>query len=60
MTEEYKALSVEKFCELHDISVSFFYKLKKQGKAPKTLQIGARRIITPDAVKDWQSLMCAD
>lgn len=59
MTEK-KSLSVEQFCELHDISRSFFYKLKKQGKAPKTLQIGARRIITPEAVKDWQAQMAAD
>lgn len=48
------ALSVESFCEQYGISRSFFYKLRRQGKAPRTMTIGRRRLITPDAIAEWQ------
>lgn len=60
MTEDSKSLSIKKFCELHDFSVSFFYKLKKKGRAPKVMKVGERRIITPEAVQDWRNQMYAE
>lgn len=55
MTNTPQALSVESFCEQFGISRSFFYKLRRQGKAPRTLTIGRRRLITPDAIAEWQA-----
>lgn len=49
-----QALSVESFCEQFGISKSFFYKLRQKGKAPRTMTIGRRRLITPDAIAEWQ------
>ncbi len=48
------ALDVSSFCEKFGISQSFFYKLKRQGKAPRTLKVGSRRIITAEAADEWQ------
>jgi hypothetical protein len=33
---------------------SFFYKLKKRGKASRTMDVEGRRIISPDAERDWR------
>lgn len=57
MTNTPSALSVEEFCKTFDISKSMFYKLRKLGKAPRTLTIGRRRVITTDAMQEWQSNM---
>jgi excisionase family DNA binding protein len=54
MKQQNHALSVLEFCEQYGISRSFFYKLRKQGKAPRTLNIGRRRLITSDAILEWE------
>jgi len=48
-----KDRSIEGFCRRQNISKSFFYKLKEQGKAPRVAHVGARRIVTPEAERDW-------
>jgi predicted DNA-binding transcriptional regulator AlpA len=48
------ALSISDFCARNNISRSFFYKLKKRGKAPRTMHVGGRQIISPDAERDWR------
>ena len=47
-----QALSISQFCARNNISRSFFYKLKKRGKAPRTMNVDGRRIISPDAERD--------
>jgi predicted DNA-binding transcriptional regulator AlpA len=49
-----QALSISQFCARNNISRSFFYKLKKRGKAPRTMDVDGRRIISPDAERDWR------
>jgi predicted DNA-binding transcriptional regulator AlpA len=49
-----QALSISQFCARNDISRSFFYKLKKGRKAPRTMQVGGRQIISPEAERDWR------
>jgi hypothetical protein len=49
-----QALSILQFCARNNISRSFFYKLKKRGKAPRTMDVDGRRIISPDAERDWR------
>jgi hypothetical protein len=49
-----RALSILEFCTRNNISRSFFYKLKKQGKTPRIMDVDGRRIISPDAERDWR------
>jgi len=46
--------SSPQFCARNNISRSFFYKLRKAGKAPRTMRVGGRQIISPDAERDWR------
>jgi hypothetical protein len=48
------ALSISQFCARNNISRSFFYKLKKRRKAPRTMDVDGRRIISPDAEREWR------
>ena len=49
-----QAFSISQFCARNNISRSFFYKLKKCGKAPRTMEVGGRQIISPEAERDWR------
>jgi predicted DNA-binding transcriptional regulator AlpA len=48
------ALSIREFCEAHDISEGFFYKLKKQGEGPREMKVGARTLITFESAAEWR------
>lgn len=48
------AYTIRQFCERHGISQSFFFKLQQQGRAPRTLKIGARRLISREAARAWR------
>jgi predicted DNA-binding transcriptional regulator AlpA len=52
-----KASTIDEFCEEHRFSRAFFYKLKKEGKAPRVTAIGARRIITMEDAASWRQAM---
>lgn len=51
---ETKASTIPEFCKQHRISVAFFYKLKQAGKAPRTTNLGARRIVTDEDAAEWR------
>lgn len=46
--------TIEQFCERHNISKAFFYKLRKSGMAPKIAKLGRRSIITREAAEEWR------
>lgn len=48
-----KALSIDEFCAAHGISRSMYYKLEKQGLAPRVMQVGSRQLISDEAGADW-------
>jgi hypothetical protein len=48
------ALSVAKFCEAHDLSIPFFYKLKAKGEGPDTFKAGSRTLISDEAAARWR------
>jgi predicted DNA-binding transcriptional regulator AlpA len=54
-----KASTIDEFCEEHRFSRAFFYKLKKQGKAPRVTALGSRRIITVEDAAAWRQAMAA-
>lgn len=45
--------TIAEWCASHHFSRSFFYLLDKQGKAPRTMQIGAARRISDEADRAW-------
>lgn len=50
--------TVSEFCAAHgDISRSFFYKLLKQGKAPRLMKVGSRVLISAEAAAEWRAKM---
>jgi hypothetical protein len=49
-----QAYSIQKFCENHDISKALFYKLRKEGKAPATIKLGRRTLVTIEAAQAWR------
>jgi hypothetical protein len=51
------AYGVMPFCEAHDISRAMLYKLWKQGKGPKYIAVGRRRLITAEAAAEWRRRM---
>lgn len=49
-----QASSIPQFCARNNISRSFFYVLKKRGKAPRIMKVDGRQIISPEAERDWR------
>jgi hypothetical protein len=49
-----KAYSVDEFCVSHSISRAFLYKLWNEGKGPRYMQVGTRRIISDEAGAAWR------
>ena len=46
--------SVDEFCSSHSISRAMFYKLRADGKAPRTMAVGSRTLISYEAAADWR------
>ena len=51
------AFTIGGFCTSHGIGKSLFYELKRNGKAPRTIKVGRKRIITVEAAADWRRKM---
>jgi len=49
--------SVDEFCSAHSISRAMFYKLLSDGKGPRTMAVGARKLISYEAAADWRRQM---
>ena len=47
------SFTVPEWCKHRRISVSMYYKLRKQGKTPGTLPIGRHQTITAEADAAW-------
>jgi excisionase family DNA binding protein len=48
------AMSVDEWCEAYGVGRFTFYQLLRQGRAPATLKLGRRRVITFEANQRWQ------
>ena len=51
------AVSISTFCKAHGISRAHFYNLMKRGKAPRTLIVGRRRLVSVEAAAEWRRSM---
>jgi hypothetical protein len=47
------SFTIPEWCRHRRISVSMYYKLRAQGKAPATLDVGRHRTITAEADAAW-------
>lgn len=56
-TSETLALSVAAFCKSHGITRPTFYKLAKEGRAPRFMKVGSRTLISIEAAADWRRQM---
>ena len=43
------SLTISEWCALRKVSRSMFYNLDNEGLAPKTHNVGVKRLISPDA-----------
>jgi predicted DNA-binding transcriptional regulator AlpA len=48
------AYSIAAFCAAHAISRATFYNLQKEGKAPRLMHVGSRRLISREAAAQWR------
>jgi predicted DNA-binding transcriptional regulator AlpA len=51
------AFTIDEFCRAHGISRALFYKLRKQGRAPRIMQIGSKPLVSIEAAQDWRKAM---
>ena len=49
------AFTIREFCKAHRISISYYYELKKIGRAPREMALGTRRIISAEAAAAWRA-----
>lgn len=52
--------SILQFCEAHNISRAKFYLLLNEGKAPRIMKVGRRRLISIESAADWRKMMEAN
>lgn len=53
------ALTIRQFCDSHNISHAFYYELKKDGKGPREMEVGARRLISVEEAARWRKALTA-
>lgn len=51
------SFSIKEFCELHDISRSFFYLLREKGEAPRLMKVRRRMLVSAEAAAEWRRNM---
>ena len=56
---EPQAYSITEFCKRHSISRGLFYVLDQEGKAPATMSVGRRRLISKESADQWRREMTA-
>ena len=51
------AFGIAEFCERHSLSVSYFFKLARENRAPRCMRIGRRTLISQEAAAAWRREM---
>jgi hypothetical protein len=49
------AYTISEFCAANRNSASMYHKLKSLGLGPREMDVGRRKIITPEANAEWQA-----
>jgi len=48
------AFSIDEFCAAHRLSPEMYFKLKREGRGPREMQVGRRRMISAEAAARWR------
>lgn len=48
-------MSIDQFCQAHEISRQFFNKLNKAGSGPAIIKVGRRVLISIEAAAAWRA-----
>lgn len=59
-TADYATYSVSTFCEAHNISRSYLYRLWREGRGPLRMKLGRRTLISKEAAKEWRQRIQAE
>jgi hypothetical protein len=54
------AQTINEFCEDNRICRATYYNLRKSGRGPKIIKIGAKTIITDENAAEWRARMQAE
>jgi hypothetical protein len=49
-----KCEAPESVCDAHDISVAYYYVLRKTGGVPREMRVGRRFLISLEAAAEWR------
>jgi hypothetical protein len=52
-----RAFTVGEFCEAHRISRALYYILQRENRAPASMKVGRRRVISVEAAEAWRRQM---
>jgi hypothetical protein len=52
--------TIREFCDRHRIALSFYYKLQKQGRGPRTMILGSKVLISAQAASEWAAAIEAE
>ena len=56
-TDSGESFGIATFCEQYGISRALFYKLQKDGKAPRSFKLGRHVLISKKAAQEWLAKM---
>ena len=48
------AFTIDEFCAAHRLSPEMYFKLKRNGRGPREMQVGRRRMISAEAAARWR------
>lgn len=51
---ERQAFTIAEFCQSHGFSRAHYFNLQRDGLGPRTMQVGARRLISQEAAIEWR------
>jgi hypothetical protein len=51
---EREAFTIDEFCNSHGFSRAHYFNLQHRGEGPRTMQVGARRLISREAAAQWR------
>jgi hypothetical protein len=54
MDADLSSFSIDAFCERNDLSRSSFYKMKREGAAPRLMTVRGMTRISIEAERDWR------
>ncbi len=52
-TDPGEVFTIATFCKSYSISRPFYYKLQREGRAPRIIKLGRRVLISKEAARAW-------